>query len=152
MLPFLHTSFVSDEWGEVHPQKFSVRNLFVGRLDSANYFFVIIIVILVYFFAKAIDHVTSGSFIDTNPLITILIGAIALPIVISTPVIFIGASIRRYHDIGRTGWSTLLFLIPYFGFLFLFILCLTKSQQSSNKYGPAPDTKKDILKAILNIS
>ena len=43
--------------------------------------------------------------------------------------------IRRLHDVGFSGWSILLSLIPYVGGLIIFIMTLIKSDED-NKWGP----------------
>jgi uncharacterized membrane protein YhaH (DUF805 family) len=43
--------------------------------------------------------------------------------------------VRRYHDVGLSGWLVLLVLIPYIGALFNLIVCLLGSAPD-NKYGP----------------
>ena len=44
-------------------------------------------------------------------------------------------SIRRLHDIGRTGWWYLIALIPLLGMLVLFIFFVLSSQKHDNEYG-----------------
>ncbi|WP_417483094.1 DUF805 domain-containing protein [Maricaulis sp.] len=46
--------------------------------------------------------------------------------------------VRRLHDIGLSGWSIFIGLIPVFGQLMLLGLMLVPSQPSFNKYGPVP--------------
>ena len=47
-------------------------------------------------------------------------------------------TIRRFHDVGFSGWLVLLGLIPYIGGLFIFIIALVPSQQAFNPHGPPP--------------
>lgn len=46
--------------------------------------------------------------------------------------------IRRYHDVGLTGWMILIGLIPYVGGLISFIISVLGSQPYANKHGPVP--------------
>ena len=46
------------------------------------------------------------------------------------------ASIRRLHDIGKSGWNLLWNLIPFFGGIYLLILFCKPSQPCDNEYGP----------------
>lgn len=48
------------------------------------------------------------------------------------------AMIRRFHDVGLTGWLVLLNAIPYLGGLVTFIICLLPSEARSNTHGPVP--------------
>jgi uncharacterized membrane protein YhaH (DUF805 family) len=47
----------------------------------------------------------------------------------------IGMRIRRLHDIGLSGWTLLITLIPLINVFFIFYYILTPSQQGQNKYG-----------------
>lgn len=48
---------------------------------------------------------------------------------------------RRMHDIGRSGWSILLVLIPYVGFIIILVRLLKKGDPAANKWGNNPNTK-----------
>jgi len=47
-------------------------------------------------------------------------------------------TVRRLHDIGRSGWWILIGLMPLIGWLILLVLCLSDSQLGTNRYGPNP--------------
>ena len=42
---------------------------------------------------------------------------------------------RRLHDRNHSGWLTLLFFVPLFGFVLLFVLLFLEGSPSSNNYG-----------------
>ena len=83
--------------------------------------------------------------------LAVIIGAIVTSIIDSiigiplTYVIFvlgvlvpnIAVSVRRMHDIGKSGWLVLLFLIPIVGFI-LMIVWFTGDSHPDNEYGPNP--------------
>ena len=50
----------------------------------------------------------------------------------------LAVGIRRLHDIGKSSWWMLLALIPFIGWLVLFIFFVMKSEWGSNKYGDNP--------------
>lgn len=50
----------------------------------------------------------------------------------------LAVSVRRLHDIGRSGWWLLLSLIPLVGAIILIIWHCTDSQPGTNQYGPNP--------------
>lgn len=50
----------------------------------------------------------------------------------------IAVSVRRLHDIGRTGWWMLLSFIPVIGLIVLLVFAVLDSQPGENKYGPNP--------------
>jgi uncharacterized membrane protein YhaH (DUF805 family) len=49
----------------------------------------------------------------------------------------LAVSVRRLHDVGKSGWMLLIALIP-FGAIWLLVLMVTDSTLGENKYGPNP--------------
>ena len=47
-------------------------------------------------------------------------------------------SVRRLHDIGKSGWNLLWFFVPIIGWLVLIVYLCTDSQRCSNKWGHNP--------------
>ena len=47
-------------------------------------------------------------------------------------------TVRRLHDIGRSGWWALLMAVPVVGALILVVFALQDSQPEANEYGPNP--------------
>lgn len=88
-----------------------------------------------------------------NILLSIVVYLVSLVLVISTgifefiytiyiPTILliipgIAVSIRRLHDIGRSGWWLLIGLIPYVGAIILIVFYCLKSDEK-NEYGLKP--------------
>jgi len=60
-------------------------------------------------------------------------------------------TIRRLHDIGRSGWWILLFLIPIVGWIWLLILLALSSSPEDNKYGTNPTLIETKVSAVLII-
>lgn len=50
----------------------------------------------------------------------------------------LAVSVRRLHDIGKSGWMLLVGLIPIAGIIWLIVLMSTDSNAGENKYGPNP--------------
>ncbi len=48
----------------------------------------------------------------------------------------LGVSVRRLHDIGRSGWMLLLLFIPLVGAIILLIWMCKKGDEAANGYGP----------------
>lgn len=46
--------------------------------------------------------------------------------------------IKRWHDIGATGWLSLLTFVPYLGWATSLILGFIPSSKNNNQYGNAP--------------
>jgi uncharacterized membrane protein YhaH (DUF805 family) len=50
----------------------------------------------------------------------------------------ITVAIRRFHDVGLSGWLILIGLVPYVGGLFIFVVSLLPSQPALNLHGAPP--------------
>ena len=64
------------------------------------------------------------------PLYMIYAAAVLLP--------NIAVSVRRMHDINKSGWWVLISLIPIVGGIWFLVLSLMESKPGSNVYGPNP--------------
>jgi len=58
--------------------------------------------------------------------------------VLGTLIPNLSVSVRRLHDVGKSGWMYLVALIPLVGFIWLLVLLTTDSQPGDNEYGPNP--------------
>ena len=50
----------------------------------------------------------------------------------------LAVTVRRLHDVGRSGWWFLIILIPLIGILVLLYWMIKGSEQGANKWGPNP--------------
>lgn len=50
----------------------------------------------------------------------------------------LAVTVRRLHDIGKSGWMILIVLIPIVGMIWLLVLTVTDSALGENEYGPNP--------------
>ncbi|WP_273208724.1 DUF805 domain-containing protein [Marinobacter subterrani] len=55
----------------------------------------------------------------------------------------IAVTVRRLHDIGRSGWWMLIVLIPIVGAIVLLVFVLLDSKPGENQYGPNPKGNGD---------
>jgi uncharacterized membrane protein YhaH (DUF805 family) len=47
-------------------------------------------------------------------------------------------TVRRLHDVGKSGWYYFISFIPLVGAIWLFVLLVTDSEYGENIYGPNP--------------
>ena len=57
-------------------------------------------------------------------------------LMVFVPTLAVGA--RRLHDIGRTGWWQLLWLVPVAGWIVIIVFACIKGDEQSNQYGDNP--------------
>ena len=50
----------------------------------------------------------------------------------------LAVSVRRMHDIGKSGWMLLVGCIPLVGPIWMLVLLITDSDAQNNEYGPNP--------------
>ena len=50
----------------------------------------------------------------------------------------LAAGVRRLHDVGKSGWFTLIIFIPLVGVIWLLVLDCTEGTDGANEYGPDP--------------
>lgn len=49
----------------------------------------------------------------------------------------VAVTVRRLHDIGKSGWYYFLNIIPVVGFIILIVFCCKEGQGEGNQWGPA---------------
>ena len=89
-----------------------------------NFIFIIIAAILDNILGTAIQGIGYGLFY--------------ILYVLATMIPNLAVSVRRLHDVGKSGWLILVGFIPIVGAIWLLILFVTDSQPGDNEYGPNP--------------
>lgn len=61
-------------------------------------------------------------------------------LIVMIPLIWLelATSVRRFHDMGKSGWYTSLLFIPIVGLFFSIYIGFFKGQDDDNQYGPNP--------------
>jgi len=107
--------------------------VFSGRARRAEYWYFALFSTIISIVLAGIDVlIGSGSESTTN--IGLLGGIYSLAILLPA----LGVSVRRLHDIGKSGWFILVSLIPLIGSIWLLILMIKDSTPQDNAYGPNP--------------
>ena len=75
------------------------------------------------------------SLMNLNP---ILVSFIAYGYAIALFIPTLAVSVRRLHDVGKSGWMLLVGLIPIIGGIWLLILWIMDGDSGENKYGINP--------------
>jgi uncharacterized membrane protein YhaH (DUF805 family) len=106
--------------------------VFSGRSRRAEYWYFVLFNIIVAIVLSLIDTLL-GTF-DFVQGIGLLSGLYGLAVLIPT----LAVTVRRLHDIDRTGWWIFINLIPLIGFIVLLVFAVTDGTPGSNRYGPNP--------------
>lgn len=106
---------------------------FNGRASRAEYWFFVLASLIVSF-AISLFLSSNKTFAD------IMSSLYALFIFIPS----LAISFRRLHDIGKSGWYLLLWLLPIIGTIWIIVLLATKGQSEANAYGQSLNTVSSV--------
>lgn len=106
--------------------------VFSGRARRTEYWYFVLFNIIVAVVLSLIDTLL-GTF-NFMQGVGLLSGLYALAVLIPT----LAVTVRRLHDIDRTGWWIFINLIPLIGFIVLLVFAVTDGTPGSNRYGPNP--------------
>jgi uncharacterized membrane protein YhaH (DUF805 family) len=112
-------------FGQAVSHVFSNYANFSGRARRSEFWWFFLFSGLVLFVAAIIDGA-----IGTYPIIY---GIVALALLVPS----IAVGVRRLHDIDKSGWFYLVYLIPLVGFIMMIVWGVTDSTPD-NQYGPSP--------------
>jgi uncharacterized membrane protein YhaH (DUF805 family) len=104
---------------------------FRGRARRSEFWWFTLFVFLVQAGLGVLDTALFGMGPDATRLLNPLFSlAILLP--------SLAVSVRRLHDIGRTGWWVLIYLVPVVGLLVLLWWYTRPGEAGANRFGPPP--------------
>lgn len=99
---------------------------FSGRSSRAAYWYWVLFAVIVAVVAYIVDLAIGAPILTGLTSLALLLPGLAV-------------SIRRMHDVGKSGWWILISLVPLIGFIVYLVFVLQPSQ-GPNQYGERPDT------------
>jgi uncharacterized membrane protein YhaH (DUF805 family) len=105
---------------------------FNGRASRKEYWFFVLFNAIFAIAAMILDNLLGLAIQDVG------YGPLYIVYVLATLVPGIAVSVRRLHDIGKSGWYFLLAFIPCVGGIILLIFDLTPGDTGDNEFGPDP--------------
>jgi uncharacterized membrane protein YhaH (DUF805 family) len=102
---------------------------FAGRAIRSEFWYWFLFAVLVSIAASVIDAVLFSE-LELSPISTLAGLAMFLP--------GLAISIRRLHDLDRSGWWFLLIFVPLVGAIILLIWNCTRGTVGPNRFGPDP--------------
>ena len=100
---------------------------FNGRASRSEFWWFVLANFIISIILGYVDRSIGTQFISTLYGLAVLIPGIAV-------------SVRRLHDIGKSGWNLLWGLIPIIGAIILIIWYVKESYPEENQYGQVPST------------
>lgn len=109
-------------------KKYAVFN---GRARRKEYW-MFALFFLIFIIVAAIIDVALGTTTEDGAgiLVTIYILAMILP--------SLSVSVRRLHDLGKSGWFYLINFIPFIGAIWFLVLMCTEGNRGNNNFGADP--------------
>jgi uncharacterized membrane protein YhaH (DUF805 family) len=106
--------------------------VFSGRSRRKEYWYFVLFVVIINIVLNIIDSLI-GTY-DRSAGAGLLTSIFNLAVLIPS----IAVSVRRLHDIDRTGWWVLIGLVPLIGWIVLLVFHVQDSTPGTNRYGPNP--------------
>ena len=113
-------------------EAFKKYAVFAGRSRRMEYWSFVLFNFVVFVVLAGIDALL-GTFSSASGL-----GVLSGIYVLATLVPIVALSVRRLHDIDRSGWWILIYLIPLIGPIVLLVFALLDGTPGDNRYGPNP--------------
>lgn len=115
----------------------ALRNYFVirGRTSNRDFWMFVLFNILIFILLIVISLIIS-LYSTGLAVLTLLIPWFLYVIFITIPSFTI--TIRRLHDVGKSGWWYFISFIPLVGQIWFMLLLLAKGEEGKNDYGEAP--------------
>jgi uncharacterized membrane protein YhaH (DUF805 family) len=115
---------------------------FKGRARRSEYWYFTLMNMIIVILTMVLDNVAGLTF-----------GSLGYGILYSlyTLAIFIpglAVTVRRLHDVGKSGWFFLMILIPLVGGIWLLVLFCTEGEDGTNQYGTNPKMEMDEIDEI----
>lgn len=110
---------------------------FKGRARRKEFWMFVLFNFIFACIAAVIDNILGLTYSETGtgPFYGIYALAVLIP--------GLAVSVRRLHDIGKSGWWLLITLVPIIGGIWLLVLYCKDSEAGANKWGPNPKTGGD---------
>ena len=112
---------------------------FSGRARRREYWFFALFSLLMTIALSILDLIIFN--LSSETVLVMFTGAYVLAVFIPT----LAVAFRRLHDTGKSGWWSLINLVPGIGTFLFFVLLLLDSQPGENQWGPSPKAVKSEL-------
>ena len=105
---------------------------FSGRARRKEYWMFALFNVVFLFIAVGLDNILGVAIPNVG------YGLFYILYVLAVLVPSLAVSVRRLHDVGKSGWMILISFIPIVGGIWLLVLTVTDSTPGENQYGANP--------------
>ena len=105
---------------------------FSGRARRTEYWMFVLFNMIFAFAAMVIDNIlgTAVEGVGYGLVYALYLLAMFVP--------GLAVTVRRLHDVGKSGWMYLILFIPIIGGIWFLVLMFTDGDSGTNEYGPSP--------------
>lgn len=123
-----------------------------GRIGRLRYLAWTMTLTLVMLAAGTVAAILAIAIISADSTAGLIIGGlVAFLLCIAVAVVSIQISVQRLHDIGWSGWTWLLNLVPLLGSFFPFVIMAVPGSNIANQYGPPPPPNTTAVKVLASL-
>ncbi|MCO6419748.1 DUF805 domain-containing protein [Siccirubricoccus sp. KC 17139] len=101
---------------------------FSGRASRSEFWFFFLFSILIQIVISVLGVV----------LPDVLVGLLGIAVSLALLLPSLAVTVRRLHDVGRSGWWMLIALVPLLGIVLLLVWYCTRGEPQPNRFGPNP--------------
>lgn len=112
---------------------------FTGRSRRREFWMFTLFNIPFLFIAILLDNLLG----TTSPNLELPIGFLTISYYCFIFIPSISVTVRRLHDIGKSGWYYLISFIPFIGGILMIAAMCIEGQQHTNQWGPNPKEEED---------
>ena len=123
---------------------------FEGRISRAT-FWANIIIGGIFLLVPIIigELIKAGTFVTVNNFLKIFLALSSVATLVIGLIIFYSASIRRFHDRDKSGWWSLISVVPYIGGVWVIVDCgILQGTMGANRFGLDPLTPSEQSSSI----
>ncbi len=117
----------------------------IGTIIATFVFMIFVAVVALVVLYPTMKHFSSSKPITEMDIISVIFAVLCMIAAVVYCVLFVvgglALSVRRLHDIGKSGWLALIGVVPAVGGIILLVMALKDGQPEINKYGSNPKVK-----------
>lgn len=116
-----------------------------GRVNRRGFAFSYVVLMFLGLICGGIVNLFDNP--ESNSILMVVTGLIALYLFI---LYYLCPHIRRFHDLGQSGWLAIFSLVPVINFIVFLILLFSKGDAGKNKYGYPVKKSANVIDVLLN--
>jgi uncharacterized membrane protein YhaH (DUF805 family) len=123
---------------------------FRGRARRSEYWYFRLASTIIFLLFVVLGFIIYAA-TDNGPLALGLAYGLLMLYALGTLVPSLAVSVRRIHDIGKSGWTILVAMIPLVGPIWILVLLFTEGDSGENYYGNDPKNEIEEINEIGNV-